>query len=257
MRAAAVAALVLALPLGVLPALAFHGSPHDPPGVEAQKLSGSVALPTRFTNGEGGWPGLGRRVWNASAATNGGIAYVFDVDPATWGGAFLIQDVADATGEADLDVYLYSEFGDAGGQAAPTSTAEYAQPGKGGEAGFVAPGTRKAVVFTRNGVNSTFVYRGFTAPRLTIGAAATDLTVAAGATVVWSNGTDDYSFVRHTPTGAGKQLFDSSPKAGTGIPVGGTFSYAFTKAGTYDYETSAGTGTVTVTAGPGAGTPTG
>lgn len=48
-----------------------------------QETNGSILLLTRFTDGEGGWPGLVRRVYNASAATNGLIGYVINVDPAT------------------------------------------------------------------------------------------------------------------------------------------------------------------------------
>ena len=249
---ALVAATVVALALSAVPAGAAEFAP---PGEEVQNVAGTIAVPTRFTDGVGGWPGLVRRVYQASAASNGVIGYVFDVDPETWGGAFVLGDVKDQTGAGNLDIYFYETMGDAGGQEAPITSAEYQTADK-GEVGFVPAGARKGVVFTADAVNATFTYKGFSTPGLTIGSGALDLTVPAGATVGWLNATDDYSFVRHTPA-AGPVAFNSSPKAGTGIPVGATFSNVFTEPGTYPYETSAGTGTITVTDGPGVGTPTG
>ena len=252
MRAFFAAAISAALLLAAIPAGAAE---FQPPGSEVQTVSGSVALPTRFTDGVGGWPGLVRRVYQASADSNGVIGYVFDVDAETWGGAFVLGDVVDQTGAGNLDVFFYSKMGDAGGTDAPITVGEYQTANK-GEVGFVPDGATKAVVFTADAVNATFNYAGYSVPTLAIGAGAADLTVPAGATVTWTNKTADYSFVRHTPA-SGAVLFDSSPKQGTGIRVGDSFSHIFDTPGTYPYATSVGTGTITVTDGPGVGAPTG
>jgi plastocyanin len=252
MRAFFAAAISAALVFAAIPAGAAE---FQPPGQEWQTESGSIALPTRFTDATGGWPGLVRRVYQASAGTNGVIGYVFDIDPDTWGGAFVLGDVVDQTGAGNLDVFFYSKMGDAGGTDAPTTVGEYQTANK-GEVGFVPEGATKAVVFTPDAINATFNYAGYTVPNLTIGSGAADLTVPAGATVTWTNKTADYSFVRHTPA-SGPVLFDSSPKQGTGIRVGDTYSRIFDAPGTYPYATSVGTGTITVTDGPGVGTPTG
>ena len=252
MRAFLAAIAVAALIVAGIPAGAAEFAP---PGEEWQSESGSILLPTRFTDGVGGWPGLVRRVYQASADSNGVIGYVFDVDPETWGGAFVMSDVTDQTGAGNLDIYFYDEMGDAGGAVPGVTTGEYQTANK-AEIGFVPQGSRKAVVFTPDAVNATFNYTGYTAPVIELGVDARDLTVPAGATVEWLNKTADYSYVRHVPA-SGKVLFDSSPKAGTGIRAGDTFSHTFDTPGTYAYDTSVGTGTITVTDGPGVGTPAG
>lgn len=240
--------------------LGAHGSPaaeFTPSGEKVQEVRGSIAAPTRFTNGTQGFPGLGRRAYLLNPATNGSVMYVFDVDPGTWGGAFVIDGVTDATGSADLDIYLYENFGTAEfpGATDVVSLAEYDTPAP-GEVGFIPPGTRKAIVFTANGVNSTFTYTGYSPPVVQLGAAASlDLTVPAGAFVVWENQTGNYAFVRHLPEDGQEALFDSSPEPATGIANGARFSTRFADPGTYRYETSVGIGTVTVTEGPGSGAP--
>lgn len=252
MRAFFAAAVSAALIIAAVPAGAAE---FQPPGQEVQTVSGSIALPTRFTDGVGGWPGLVRRVYQASAHSNGVIGYVFDVEPDTWGGAFVLGDVKDQTGAGNIDVFFYSKMGDAGGTDAPITVGEYQTANK-GEVGFVPEGATKAVVFTPDAINATFNYTGYSVPTLAIASAARDLTVPAGATIAWTNNTADYSYVRHTPA-SGAALFDSSPKAGTGIRVGDTYEFTFDTPGTYPYETSTGAGTITVTDGPGTGAPTG
>jgi hypothetical protein len=236
MRKVLVAATAALMLFTVLPA---GGS--EPPGREEQWFQGFIRLPTRFTDGEGGWPGLARRVWLCSAATNGSIGYIADIWPESWNGMFVIDGVSDRTGEANVNVYFYSEFGDCGGQAAPTSNGEFATAGPGGEVGFVPEGATKAVIFTANGVDTSFTYTSWAVPLIRIGQDNLDLRVVAGALVEWRNNTSDYSYVTST-TGA----FDSSPGQGTGIPVGQTWSHRFNQPGEFAYETSAGEGTITV-----------
>ena len=262
MRALLAAVAVAAIVFAGIPAGAAE---FTPPGEEFETVAGSIALPTRFPDSanpgkvDEGYPGLVRRAYQASILTNGVIGFVINIDPATWGGAFVIGDVADQTGAGNLDVYFYQTMGDAGGQEAPITVGEYATDGK-GEVGFVPEGATKAIVFTPDAVNATFNYTSYTAPVIEIGRDALDMTVPAGATVAWNNATTEYSYVRHTPA-SGPALFDSSPKAGTGIRAGDTFTHLFDTPGTYTYQTTNGasvlTGTITVTDGPGVGPPTG
>jgi hypothetical protein len=229
MRRTLLLAVVAALALSVVPA-----SGSQPPGRLEQQEQGSIMLFTRFTDLEGGWPGLGRRVWLCSAASNGAIAHIFEVWEETWGGMFVIDNVDDATGEANIQVYFYEEFGDCGGQAAPVTTGEFAsnQPG---EVGFVPDRTRKAVVFMPTGLNASFRYRGWAPPEIRLGQDSLDLTVVQGALVRWRNNTADYAYVR-----ALDGSFHSSPGTGTGIPVGSRWAHTFTQTGAFAYETPVG-----------------
>ena len=247
MKRALVAGLLLGLlTFGTQPASAA------PLGEEIQTVAGTIAAPTRFTDGEGGFPGLGRRLWLLNPATNGSVMYVIDIDPATWGGQFVIDDVTDATGSGDMDVYLYEDFGAAEfpGATGVVTLAEYDTGGP-GETGFIPFGTKKAIVFTANGVRSAFTYHGFSMPTISI-ASGGDLTIPAGGIVGWVNDTSDYSFVRHNHA---KPAFNSSPGVATGLRKGETFTHQFESTGVFPYVTSAGSGTITVVAGPGVGTP--
>ena len=258
-------ALLLSLPLLLagLPAVS-HGA-DEPAFVAVQTVAGSVASPTRFTDGEQGYPGLGRRAWLLNPATNGTVMYVFDVDPRTWGGQFRFSDVSDATGEGDLDVYFYEDFGTVGGLLAsdpgqPTSTAEYAAVGAGGDTGFIPPGTKKGLVFTRNAVGATFTYEAAAAPRTSLAGSDLDITVPDGAFITWVNDTGDYASVRRVAPRTAFP-FDSGSGPASGLRAGETFMVQTTRTGTFPYEvvTAAGTrtGTITVVPGPGAGTPAG
>lgn len=243
--------LVAGLLLGLL-TLVTQPVTAAPLGDELQTVAGSIAAPTRFTDGEGGFPGAGRRLWLLSPATNGTIMYVFDVSEETWGGQFVIDTVADATGSGDLDIYLYQQFGSAEfpGATDVVTLAEYDTGGP-GETGFIPFGTKKAIVFTPNAVRSTFTYHGYSMPRIAISSGG-DITVPAGGFVGWVNDTSDYSFVRHNHT---KPAFDSSPGVATGLRKGETFTHQFNQTGVFPYVTSAGSGTITVVEGPGPGTP--
>ena len=256
-------AVLLSVPLLLagLPAVS-HGA-DEPAFTAVQTVAGSIAAPTRFTDTEQGYPGLGRRAWLLNPASNGTVMYVFDVDPRTWGGEFRITDVTDATGEGDVDIYFYSDFGTVGGLLAsdpgqPTSTAEYAAAGAGGDSGFIPPGSKKGLAFTRNGVGTTFTYSAAAMPRTGLAAESLDITVPDGAFVSWVNDTGDYASVRRV---AAKTAFpfDSGSGAASGLRAGEVFTVQTTRTGTFPYEvvTAAGTrtGTITVVPGPGAGTP--
>lgn len=247
MKRSLIAGLLLGLlTLGTQPATAA------PLGEELQTVVGTIAAPTRFTDGEGGFPGLGRRLWLLSPATNGSVMYVLDIDPETWGGQFVIDSVTDATGSGDMDIYLYQNLGSAEfpGATDVLTLAEYDTGGP-GETGFIPFGTKRAIVFTANAVQSTFTYHGFTMPTLSI-ASGGDLTIPAGGYVEWVNDTNDYSFVRHNKPAP---AFNSSPGVASGLRKGETFTHQFEQTGVFPYITSAGSGTITVVPGPGPGTP--
>lgn len=259
-RTTVLTALAVAVPLGVLPASGAESS--TPTGVTKQTVNGTIAVPSRFPDtasgsADRGWPGLARRLWVAASPTNGTIAWVFDVDPATYGGAFEIGGVTDRTGAADLDVFFYTEMGDAAGQTPGVTVGEYANPGPGGEKGFVPQGARKAIVYTGNGVGVSFTYTATDVAKVVLGKDALDVTVPAGATLSWVNGTGDYAFVRATQDSRGRRLFDSGSGPASGLAAGEAFSHTFGSKGTFTYETSAGPGVVRVVDGPGVGTPTG
>lgn len=243
--------LIAAVLLGTV-ALTAQPATAAPLGEEVQTVPGSIAAPTRFTDGEAGFPGAGRRAYLVNPATNGTVMYVVNVDEASWGGQFVIDTVADATGSGDIDLYFYEELGglDNAGTGVVT-TAEYDTGGP-GETGFIPPGTKYAITFTPNAVRSTFTYHAFSMPKISIASGQLDLTVPAGAFVGWVNDTSDYSFVRHTAT---KPQFDSSPGPASGIRKGEVFTHQFVSTGTFPYTTSTGSGTITVVEGPGPGTP--
>ena len=242
--------LVAGLLLGLL-TLVAQPVTAAPLGEEIQTTPGTIAAPTRFTDGEGGFPGAGRRAYVVNPATNGTVMFVINVDPLTWGGQFVIDTVTDATGSGDMDVYFYEDLGglDNAGTDVVT-TAEYDAGGP-GETGFIPFGTEKAIVFTANGVRSAFTYHGFSMPTISI-ASGGDLTIPAGGFVGWVNDTSDYSFVKHNHT---KPAFNSSPGVATGLRKGETFTHQFNDPGVFPYVTSVGSGTITVVQGPGPGTP--
>lgn len=251
------AGIAVALALTAVPVAAASA-----PAAVVQETPGSVRLPTRFpvNDPEDGYPGAGRRLWLANTALNGVAGFVLPIDPATWGGAFEIKGVTDATGSANMDVYLYSDLGaldPTSGAGNATSTAEYQSRAVGGEKGFVPFGSTKALVFMPSGANAAFTYEATGMPTVSLEDGPLDVTIPAGGYVGWRNDTGDYAFVRHVPSDDQEVLFDSSPEPATGIRAGEVFSARFGEVGTYSYESSAGTGTITVVPGPGLGTPAG
>jgi plastocyanin len=219
-----------------------------------QETNGSVLLLTRFTDGEGGFPGVARRLYQHAHELNGIVGYVFALDETTWDGRFELSVTGQQNppGDADLGIYLYKDLGD-GGNAAATTTAEYDVRAPGGEQGFIPPDSYYAIVFMSRGLNVSFTYKGFTAMGVEVseaGYAPADVTVKAGATVVWENVGQEF----HSVSGA---TFDSSPTLKHPLIPGASFSHQFTEVGDYPYHDKFGTatGVVHVEPGPGAGTP--
>lgn len=156
---------------------------------------------------------------------------------------------------ADLGIFFYSAFGDFGGQAGPTTTAEYDVTEPGGETGFVAPGSRYGVVFVKSGFDVDFTYRGFTPMTVDVsetGFNPTEVTVGRGGWVVWENVGEDF----HSAT-ASDGTFDSSPTEKKPIIPGVSFAVRFLSVKDIEYFDRFGeaTGVVHVEPGPGPGTP--
>lgn len=258
-------ALLLALAVGV--SLVPTGGAGAAGEQEWQFVSGNIKLLTRFTDGDGGFPGAGRRLWNASQLTNGLITYIFRVEPDTWMGRFEIEVTREGgagLGEpfdpADLGVYLYEDLADAA-NGTPTTTAEYDVREPGGEIGFIPPGTRYAIVFMSRGLDVDFTYRGFTP--MTVDATATgftpaDVEVGSGGWVVFENVDTEFHGVR-----ADDGSFDSSPTPKHPLRPGDTFAVRFLgqkEIGYFDPFASDASGQpfrglIRVVPGPGEGTP--
>jgi hypothetical protein len=239
---------VLALSLLVVPAA---GADQSATAVApfVQTYDGAFKAPTRFTNTESGFPGAGRRVYLAAQAADGIIADIFRVDPRVLGGTFVIDNVADATGEGEVDVYFYSEFGDIQDGNTAITTGQFDTPAK-GETGFVPAGTVFALVFSPNAINPTFTFTATQRPEVAL-TALDGVTVPIGTTLGITNDTADYATITHVPSSTRqKQLIDRSG-TGNGLRVDETVDITFpsstSAAGTYVFETSEGTKTVTVT----------
>lgn len=220
---------------------AFTGADPEPDdGALASYVEGSIQLPTRFIDGESGWPGLVRKAWNCSAATNGTVGYVVDVYPGAWNGYFEISEVTDRTGAGDVDVYFYSEFGDCAGQADPVTVGDYQNDGP--ESGFVPEGATKAVFFTSEGVELSFTYVDHMPPVVDVAPGADlDRTVRGGTTLVFTNAGDGYLELESEGLGIDR-VGD-----GRGIPSGDTFEVRVpSAAGAYTYTANGVLGTITV-----------
>lgn len=100
-----------------------------------------------------------RSIMGASneAAPNGVLGYTFHVDPKTAGQPFKLE-VAGGTGDVDLDIVFYTDYGDpADPQTAPGNLG-YETVGPGGEEGTIPAGYPLAFVCMAFGGNSSFTY---------------------------------------------------------------------------------------------------
>ena len=259
--------LVLAVGASFVPASGVQAAGEQ----EWQTVSGNIRFLTRFQDGEGGWPGLARRVHQAAAQSNGLIGYIFPVDPETQRGRFELEitreggeGLPDPLSPADLGIYFYEEMGDAGGQVAPVTVAEYERRAPGGETGFVAPGSRWGVIFMSRGFDVDFTYKAYTPMTVDIratGFGPADVTVGRGGWVVFKNLDTEFHGVK-----ADNGSFNSSPTANHPLRPGDTFAVQFLTEGDRAYHdpfSDDGTGqplhrgVVHVGPGPGEGTPAG
>jgi hypothetical protein len=234
-RLLAVPVLSLSL-LAVPPASAAA----PPAGPTVQTYNGAFQAPTRFIDGESGFPGAGRKVYLVAQAADGVIADVFPVEAKAVGGSFELGNVKDLTGAGNLDVFFYAELASAA-DGTPVTTGEFATADK-GEKGFVPQGTRFAVVFSPNAVQPTFTFTAQQRPVVDLTTVG-DLEVPVGTTLGIRNDTGDYATLKHV---SDKPVLDRS-QTGRGLLAGEVVDVVFGKAETYVFEGSAGTFTVTAT----------
>lgn len=218
----------------LLPAFGLAAEPTSS-GVRAvQTVTGTVAVPnpTKAALVVSRHP---RTAGLTGPETNGVVGWFFPVTPATWGGEFVLESPTEG---ADFDLHLYSDPGSMTG--APAATAEFLDAVGDGERGVIPAGTTHALVYPAGAPNATFTYTGFAVPEIEIGVDSLDVTVLVGGSVSWINKTADYAVVD------GRPAFDSGTGAAQGIPVDGTYTARFNKAGTFPYTAGGGSGTVTV-----------
>ena len=232
--------LAILLALAVSASLVPAGGAGAAGETEWQTISGNIKFLTRFTDGEGAFPGAGRRLYNVARETNGIVSYTFPVDPETWRGRFELEitreggeGLPDPLSPADLGVTFYEDLADAG-NSAPATTVEYEVRGPGGETGFVAPGSRYAIVFMSRGLDVDFTYKAFTPMTVDINATGfnpADVTVGRGGWVVFKNLDSEFHGVK-----ADNGSFNSSPTSKHPLRPGDTFAVQFLTEGDRPYH---------------------
>lgn len=171
MRRFVIAAAIAAIALSIAPASA------DP----VQSFDGSIKMFTRFAlEPESGWPGLARQFREATLPHicdpdlgchsgpehdyhQGIMGWIFEVDPDTYGTTFTIDNVADLTGEADVDIFFYYSLGSTvWGEELPSTPpdgeGEFTTREIGGETGTVPHNVTYGIIFTQFGLDTTFSY---------------------------------------------------------------------------------------------------
>lgn len=146
------------------------------PPVE-QKVEGNVIAPAPFTDDSGCFAGLHRRVvLLGGEGVNGDVGYHFDVDEKTWGLNFVLEPTG-GSGDVDLDIYFYREFGtredvvtDPLGAGSPGAVQMNTRE-PGGESGVVPPDHNKVIVCMYGGqggagLNADFTYTAGTKVKL-------------------------------------------------------------------------------------------
>lgn len=91
------------------------------------------------------------------AFPNGVVGYTFYVDPKTAGQPFKLE-VEGGTGDVDLDIVFYSDYGDPSDPTTAPANTGYENIGPGGEEGTVPPGYPLAFVCMAMGGNASFMY---------------------------------------------------------------------------------------------------
>lgn len=240
MRKLLVAAVTAATALS---SLAFTEGAETDRGAPGAYVTGSVELPTRFTDATSGWPGLARRVHECSVDANGVIGYVLPLYEESWGGEFELRYTGDTTGIGDLDVLFYEDLGDCSGQGAPIQVGPYydAHSDASGEVGIVPERARYAIVYMATGAQATFEYEDWEAPVVEVGDSAVSIpvTIRRGGDLRIENVGSTYLQI-DAPGDSYDRLGE-----GRGLPIGEELRVTFNATGTFDVL--AGDTTITVT----------
>lgn len=91
------------------------------------------------------------------AFPNGVIGFTFHVDPKTAGQPFKLE-VEGGTGDVDLDIVFYSDYGDPTDPTTAPGNTGYETVGPGGEEGTIPAGYPLAFVCMAIGGNASFMY---------------------------------------------------------------------------------------------------
>jgi hypothetical protein len=135
-----------------------------------QEVSGSIILPTPFTDNSTCYAGIHRRltILTMGNVPNGLVGYEFEVDKATANKNFVLEPTG-GTGSVDLDITFYQAFGTAEqvvtdplNAGAPVSLG-FNTRAAGGESGKVPKGYPLAIIclYTGDagqGANASFTY---------------------------------------------------------------------------------------------------
>jgi hypothetical protein len=230
MRLRPTSAIIVGLAL-LVPVTASSAA--EPSGEAVQTVAGTI-LVHNPTKAAANVTRHARSAGLVANQSNGIFGWFFKVDPSSLGGEFTLTST---TAGADLDIIFYADPGTLAD--APTAAAEFLGSAGDGERGIIPGDTTHVLIYPAGAPNAAFAYTGYAIPRVQIGVDDLNVSTAVGGSVTWVNKTADYTFVRGATFGSG-----TAP--GTGIPVNGSYTATFTKAGTFVYDTSVGTGTVTV-----------
>lgn len=135
--------------------------PPPPPPVE-QVVEGQVRFPAvtfdQANNRPACFAGVHRRLRQQFGDTaQGNFGYDFDIDPATWGGTFVLEPPAGA----DFDITFYEDFGTATSNPVG-QTVTFETRGTAPEEGEIPADMKKAIVclFSTGSVPTAFKYKG-------------------------------------------------------------------------------------------------
>lgn len=216
---------------GLLPAVA--DSPAAPAAPAPQSVTGSIAAPSAIVARSP------RTLALTDRRSNGLTGYVFDVDPATVGGAFSLKVTSDPTTQGDLQVGFYSDLGTA--QDAATLAGEYVTEATGGEAGFVPEGTRYVLVYLYVGAQVGFSYTATPPPSVDLAGTSLDASIPWGGSVRFTNSGATAVDYTHVPSKGQYKEFSGTLDAGSSVLVTPSSS------GTFAYTAGTRSGVLTVT----------
>jgi hypothetical protein len=157
---------------GALTAVVAFAPMADARAPGPQKESGQVVVPTPHPQDPSiCFQGVARRINMLSQGAYGGpiFGWIFDIDKTTWRGKFKLTIKNHATGQEDLDLYFFKDFGatipDDPILNSPTILATYQERNTKGEAGVIPPETTKAIACLWSGVAAEFDYVGMPAKK--------------------------------------------------------------------------------------------